>query len=243
MKKIAFITGSTRGIGKATAFVFAKKGYTVILNGRKETFETKKLIKDIQKYASDSQIFYFDISKQNQVKRYCQKIIAKYQKIDVLINNAGIVKDRTFLKMSFAEWDEVIKTNLYGTFYVTKQILPVMVENGFGRVINISSIIGVTGSFGQTNYSASKAALLGFTKSLAKEVASRNVTVNAVCPGLVDTEILENVPKEFLEKMLEKIPLKRMASPEEIGEILLFLASEKSSYVIGSVIHVNGGWY
>ncbi len=243
MKKVVFITGSTRGIGRSGAFAFAKKGYTVILNGRKETEKTKKLIKDIQNYSSKSQIFYFDISKQDEVIKYCQKIIAEYKKVDVLINNAGIVKDRTFLKMSFEEWDDVIKTNLYGAFYITKQILPVMIEKGFGRIINISSIIGVTGNFGQTNYSASKAAILGFTKSLAKEMASRNITVNAVCPGFVDTEMSAKVPKEYIETILEKIPLKRMAKPEEIAELLTYLASEESAYITGSEIHINGGLF
>ncbi len=242
MKKIVFITGSTRGIGKACAFVFAKSGYTVILNGRNKTEETNKLIKEIQVLSPDSEIFYFDVSKPTQARRECRRIIAKYKKVDVLINNAGIVRDRTFLKMSFKEWDDVIRTNLYGAFNITKEILPFMIQNGFGRIVNVSSIMGLTGNFGQTNYSASKAALLGFTKALAKEVSSKNITVNAVCPGLVETEMTITIPKEYLDKMLEKIPMRRMAKSEEIGNVLLFLASEKSSYISGAVIDINGGW-
>lgn len=144
--------------------------------------------------------------------------------------------------MSFKEWDDVIRTNLYGAFNITKEILPFMIQNGFGRIVNVSSIMGLTGNFGQTNYSASKAALLGFTKALAKEVSSKNITVNAVCPGLVETEMTITIPKEYLDKMLEKIPMRRMAKSEEIGDVLLFLASEKSSYISGAVIDINGGW-
>ncbi|MBI2195865.1 MAG: beta-ketoacyl-ACP reductase [Candidatus Levybacteria bacterium] len=242
MKKIVLITGSTKGIGKSTAFVFAKNNYTVILNGRNQTDESKQLICDIKALSSESAIFYFDVSNQKQVKKQFEEIITKYKRVDVLINNAGIVRDKTFLKMNYEEWDEVIQTNLYGAFNTTKEMLPLMIQNGFGRVINISSIMGEIGNFGQTNYSASKAALLGFTKALAKEVSSKNITVNAVCPGLVETEMTVTIPEEYLKKMLERIPMRRMAKSEEIGEVLLFLASERSSYITGATFDVNGGW-
>lgn len=242
MKKVAFITGSTRGIGKATALKFANNGYTVVLNGTKETKESTNLIRKIKKISPQSSIFYFDVSNGKQVEDSCQKIIRKYKKIDVLVNNAGILRDRSFLKMSFEEWDCVIKTNLYGVFFVTKQILPLMVNNNFGRVINISSIMGVTGNFGQTNYATTKAGLIAFTKSLAKEVAKYNVTVNAIRPGLVETDIMGSISEEFRSKLLEKIPLGRMAKPEEIAELALFLSSNESSYITGAAIDANGGW-
>lgn len=243
MRKTVFITGSTRGIGRVCAFIFANNGYDVILHGKKETRQSGELLKAIKAISAESKIFYFDVSSRVQTEKTCRRIIAEYKKIDVLINNAGIARDRTLMKMSFKEWDDVIRTNLYGTFGVTKEILPSMIENGFGRIINVSSIMGITGNFGQTNYCASKAALLGFTKALAKEVSVKNVTVNAVCPGLVATEMTTVIPKEYLEQMIEKIPMKRMAKPQEIGEILLFLASEKSSYISGAIIDVNGGWF
>lgn len=242
-KKVAFITGSTRGVGKATAFRFAKDGYIIVLNGTKKTKSSKTVLEEIRKISPLSSIFYFDVSNLKQVENSCQKILKKYQRVDVLVNSAGILKDRTFLKMAWEDWDEVIKVNLYGTFQVTKQILPVMVKQEFGRIINISSIIGKTGNFGQTNYSASKAAVIAFTKSLAKEVARYNINVNVVCPGLVETDMIKNIPKEHLEKLIERIPLKRMATPEEIAELIFFLSSEKSTYITGSVVNINGGWF
>lgn len=242
MNHIAFITGSTRGIGCEIARTFAKNNYTVILHGTKETDYAKTAIKEIKKISPKSSICYFDVTNKNQVEQECGKIVSRYPKIRVLINNAGILQDRTFLKMSYDEWDIVIKTNLYGPYLVTKQILPAMIENEYGRVINMSSIIGLTGNFGQTNYSSAKAGLIGFTKSLAKETAKYNITVNAVCPGLVDTDILKDVPDEYMKKMLEKIPLKRLASTEEIAKLILFLSSDNSSYITGETIRISGGW-
>lgn len=242
MGKTVLITGSTRGIGKCAAIEFAKKNYTVILNGTKETSDSKKLLRDIKKNSNTSSIYYFDVSSQKQVETNCKKIIAKYKKIDILINNAAIVKNKLFVKMSYEQWDQVIKTNLYGLFLITKQIAPLMIENNWGRIINMSSISGLIGDFGQTNYSTTKAGVLGFTKSLAKEVARYNITVNAICPGLVDTEILKDVPKEYMDKLIEKIPLGRVAKKEEIAKLMLFIASNDSAYITGECININGGW-
>jgi 3-oxoacyl-[acyl-carrier protein] reductase len=243
MKGTVLITGSTRGIGRACAIEFAIKGYKVIANGTKETASSRELLKTIKQFSPESVIYYFDVSDIKEVENSCQNIINKHKKIDILINNAGILRDKTLLKMEYEEWDRVIKTNLYGVFNVTKQILPLMVGNKWGRIINISSIVGEIGNFGQTNYSAAKAGLIGFTKSLAKEVARYNITVNALAPGLVETDILKNVPKEFMDRMLEKIPLRRLAKTKEIANLVLFLASEKSSYITGDVLNINGGWF
>jgi 3-oxoacyl-[acyl-carrier protein] reductase len=242
MKKIVFITGSTRGIGKATAYKFAENGFTVILHGLNKTDSSEKLVRDMKKLSPESKIFYFDVSIEKQVIIQCQKILSTYTKIDILINNAGILKDKTFIKMTTNEWDTVIKTNLYGTYYVTKQFLPKMIDNRYGKIINISSIIGVTGNYGQSNYAASKAGIIALTKSLAKETAKYNITVNAVLPGVVDTEILKNVPEELMKKILDNIPLRRLASPEEISDLIFFLASDKSNYITGNAININGGW-
>lgn len=242
MSKVVFITGSTRGIGKAISYKFAENGYTVVLHGLHQTASSRKLEQDIKKISPDSKIFYFDVIDEKNVIAQCRRILTNFKKIDVLINNAGILRDRTFLKMTTAEWDIVMKTNLYGTYYVTKQILPSMVAQKYGRIINISSIIGIRGNFGQTNYSASKAAVIGLTKSLAKETARYNIMVNAICPGLVETDILKNVPQEYLNKLKKNISLGRIARPAEIAELAYYLASDNSNYITGNTINIDGGW-
>ncbi len=242
MLKTVLITGSTRGIGRITALEFARNGYQVILNGSKKSKHAKSLVEKVKTISPNSSIYFFNVSDIKQVEKSFQLITKKYERIDVLINNAGILRDRTLLKMSYEEWDAVIKTNLYSLFTVTKQVLPLMIKNNWGRIINISSIVGVLGNFGQTNYSAAKAGIVGFTKSLAKETAKYNITVNAIAPGLVTTEILKEVPKLYMDKLLEKIPLKRLAEPEEIVYLLNFLSSKQSSYITGEVININGGW-
>ena len=243
MKKTVLITGSTRGIGRSIAEMFAKKKYTVIVNGLNQTIQTKEFINRIKKQSTDSSIYYFNVASPKEVEINCQKILAKYKQIDILINNAGIVNNKLLINMSYDDFDRVIKTNLYGTFLTTKYLLPSMIKSNWGRIINMSSISGIIGDFGQTNYSASKAAIIGFTKSLSKEVARYNITVNSICPGLVATDILKNVPEKYLGQLIEKIPLRKMAQPEEIANLVWFLASNQSSYITGEYININGGWY
>lgn len=242
MVKTAFISGSTRGIGQAIAMEMALNDFTVILNGKKETRESQELLKRIIKISPQSDVYYFDVSNSRQVDSNCNLILKKYGSVDVLVNNAGILRDKTLLNMTYKEWDEVIKTNIYGAFLITKKLAPSMVKKNHGRIINISSVIGLIGNYGQSNYSASKSALIGFTKSLAKEFAKYNITVNAVCPGLVDTQIIKNVPQPYIDKLLEKIPLRRAARPEEVAKLVVFLASESGDYITGDVININGGW-
>lgn len=239
--KTVFITGSTRGIGKTLALEFAKKKYLVVLNGTRKTIHSAMLLKKLKILSPKSTIYYFDVSDTDQVEKNIQKIISKYKHIDILVNNAGIVRNKLFIKMDYKDFDEVIKINLYGIFNVTKALLPSMIANKWGRVINMTSISALMGDFGQTNYSASKAAVIGLTKSLAKETAKFNITVNAVSPGLVNTDILKDVPKEYMDKLIEKIPLKRMANVKEIANLILFLASNNSCYITGSIINIDGG--
>lgn len=243
MNKTVLITGSTRGIGYATALEFLHYDYNVVFCGMKKTDFSKEIVRGIiTKYPSSS-FFYFDVSKPDDVRKNCKLILDKFKAIDILVNNAGIVKDSTLMKMSNEDWDIVIKTNLYGTFFVTKEILPTMIENKFGRIINLSSIIGQVGGFGQSNYSASKAGIIGLTKSLAKETAKKNVTVNAICPGFTDTDMVKNVPPEVIEKIISsKIAVGRLARPEEVAKLIFFLASEDAGYITGECFSINGGW-
>jgi NAD(P)-dependent dehydrogenase (short-subunit alcohol dehydrogenase family) len=243
MNKTVLISGSAKGLGKSMAIEFAKNNYAVVLNDLSENRESINTLKIVKKLSNKSDIYYFDVSDENMVNENCSKIIKKYRKIDVLINNAGIVRDKTLLKLPYADWDAVIKTNLYGPFILTRAVLPIMINNERGRIINISSIIGQVGNFGQTNYSAAKAGLIGLTKSLAKEVARYNITVNAICPGFLDTDMAKTIPKEILEtRILPKIALNRLGKPEEIAKLAMFLASKDSDYITGETLGINGGW-
>lgn len=243
MKKV-FISGSTRGIGRETALEFARNGYCVILNGRSKNKKSEQILADIKKISPDAEIYYFDVSDKNKVKQNCQKILKKHGSLDVLVNNAGIIKDSSFIKMSNEDWDKVIKTNLYGSFNLIKNFLPAMIKKHYGRIINISSVVALTGNFGQANYAASKAGLLGLTKSLSRETARYNITVNAVCPGFTKTEMTASIPKDILEKkILPKIPAGRLCDPREIAKLILFLSSEESGYINGECININGGMF
>ena len=241
MNKTVLITGSTRGIGKALALSFAKIGYSVILNSTTKNLNSQNTLKQVQSLSKNSGIYYFDVSNRKDLKENCRQIFSKYKTIDVLINNAGIVRDKTFLKMTYNDWNKVIKVNLTGVFNITKEVLPIMAQQKWGRIVSISSVVALSGNFGQTNYSATKAGIIGFTKSLAKEVARYNITVNAVCPGFVETDMLKDIPQSYLNKILEKIPMRRLAKPSEIAELVLFLASDKCSYITGEYISINGG--
>lgn len=242
-KKVALISGSTRGIGKAIAFELAKNNIIPIINGRKKDKKTEMLINSLKKISPQSNIYYFDVADEKKVRRAINQILNQYGKIDILINNAGILANSLFINMKFSEFEKVFKTNVYGTFFLTQACLPNMITHQWGRIINISSVMAYSGDYGQTNYSASKAAILGFTKTLAKEVAKYNITVNAVCPGLVDTDILSVVSEKYMTKLLERIPMRRLAKTEEIGKLVVFLVSENSKYINGSAIDINGGMH
>lgn len=242
MTQIALITGSSRGIGKAIAIKLASQGYTVVLHGIKNSENLQITERELKLISKNVHSTFFDVTDPLEVDTKITEIIKYVGEISILVNNAGITKDKTLIKMSDQQWDQVIKTNLYGPFFITKKILPLMQKNTYGRIINIASAIALKGNFGQTNYAASKAGLIGMTKSLAQEVAKYDITVNAVCPGLVDTDMTRIIPDQHLAKLLEKVSLRRKGSGEEIAELVSFLASSNSSYITGAAIDINGGW-
>jgi NAD(P)-dependent dehydrogenase (short-subunit alcohol dehydrogenase family) len=241
MKKTALITGSSRGIGKAIALRLAKEGYNIILHGSQMSEALLSTEKEVKKIGAHSLTSCFDVTNKSEVDAACSLILKKVGRVSVLVNNAGIIRDTLFSKMSEKEWDMVIKTNLYGAFYVTRQILPSMQENKFGRIINLSSI-AAKGAFGKTNYAAAKAGLIALTKSLALEVGKYDITVNAVCPGYIDTEMSASIPAKYRKQFLSEIALRRIGKPSEVAGAVAYLAGNDGAYITGAVIDVNGGW-
>ena len=239
--KIALVTGSSRGIGKAVAIALAKSGHKVILHALHESEALKSAEHELKTLGAWLATTVFNVSDKNDVESSCARVLESVGTVDILVNNAGASNDKLFTKMTDQEFDAVIKTNLYGPFYVTRQFLPKMQEHHFGRIITMSSI-AVRGAFGKTNYAAAKAGVIGMTKSLALEVGKYNITVNAVCPGYIDTELSAAIPKEYRSQFLKQIALGRIGSPDEVANVVTFLASEKASYISGAVIDVNGGW-
>ena len=241
MNKVAFITGATRGIGRQIAITLAKEGFNIAINYRKENedlIETKKLVE-----AQNVKCFTVqgDVSSFEDSERMVKDIIEEFNHIDILVNNAGITKDMLLMRMKKEDFESVIGVNLVGTFNITKNVIPYMMKNRSGRIINVSSVVGISGNAGQTNYSASKAGIIGFTKSLAKEVGSRNILVNAVAPGFIETQMTDVLKEEVKEEISKTIPLKRMGTPKDVANVVKFLASEDSSYITGQVINIDGG--
>lgn len=240
-KKIAFITGATRGIGKEIALELSKNGFDVALNYRKETEDMKDLKKQIEDNGAKCFFVQGDISSFDDCLKMVEEVINAFGKIDILVNNAGITKDGLIIRMKKEDFDSVIDVNLAGTFNVTRNVVPYMIKQKSGRIINVSSVVGVAGNAGQTNYSASKAGIIGFTKSLAKEVASRNILVNAIAPGFIDTDMTSVLSEATKEGINSQIPLKRMGTPLEVAKVVKFLSSDDSSYITGQVINIDGG--
>lgn len=241
MDKVALITGATRGIGKQIAITLAKEGYHIALNYRKENEDLENTIKEIEENKVTCFGVKGDVSSFEDCEELAKQVIEKFGKIDVLVNNAGITKDMLLMRMKKEDFEQVIDVNLIGTFNVTKNVISHMLKARSGRIINISSVVGVSGNAGQTNYSASKAGMIGFTKSLAKEVASRGILVNAVAPGFIETSMTEVLKDEVKEEIAKSIPLKRMGTSEDVANVVKFLASEDSCYITGQVLHVDGG--
>jgi 3-oxoacyl-[acyl-carrier protein] reductase len=241
MKKIALVTGSSRGIGKAIAFRFAKEGYHIILHGFSKSRELQDTEKKIKEIGIKTSMVFFDVSNKIEVETSCKNLLKKVGTVDVLINNAGISRDNKLINMPDRDWDDVIRTNLYGPFYLIKQFLPTMQERNFGRIINISSI-AAKGAYGKTNYAAAKAGLIGMTKSLALEVGKYNITVNAICPGYIETSLSAKIPLKYQKQFLSEIALKRIGTPEEVANMVVYLANNESSYITGAVIDIDGGW-
>ncbi len=238
---IAFITGATRGIGKEIALELSKRGFDIAVNYRKETSELEEVKKEIEENGVKSFFVQGDVSSFEDCEKMVENVEKEFGKIDVLVNNAGITKDGLIMRMKKEDFESVIDVNLTGTFNVTRNVIPYMIKQKSGRIINISSVVGVAGNAGQTNYSASKAGIIGFTKSLAKEVASRNILVNAIAPGFINTDMTKVLPDNVKENINSQIPLKRMGTAKEVAKVVAFLAGEDSTYITGQVINVDGG--
>ena len=241
MDKCALITGATRGIGKQIAITLAKQGYNIALNYRKENEELENTKKEIEEIGVQVLAVKGDVTNFEECENFVKQVIERFGQIDVLVNNAGITKDMLLMRMKKEDFEQVIDTNLVGTFNVTKNVVPYMMKARSGRIINISSVVGISGNAGQTNYSASKAGIIGFTKSLAKEIASRNILVNAVAPGFIETNMTDVLKDDVKQEIAKNIPLKRMGTAQDVANVVKFLASDDSSYITGQVINVDGG--
>ena len=236
-RKIAFITGGSRGIGLGCALELAKAGCDIIINGTSELAKVQPALDEIKACGVNAYFYRFDVSNSEAVEENINKIIEEHGKIDILVNNAGITSDGLFVRMSPEQWEKVININLSSAFYVTHSVVKHMMKARRGSIVNMSSVVGISGNAGQANYSASKAGLIGLTKSLAKELGSRNIRVNAVAPGFINTKMTESLDPT---KMLDLIPLKRLGEVEDIAKTVKFLAMD-ADYITGQVVKVDGG--
>ena len=240
-RKIVLVTGASRGIGKETAKVFAENGYDVAINYVSEKTDVEGIKKEFQDMGVKCLMIKADVSNEEDVNNMVESVISEFGKIDVLVNNAGITKDTLLMRMSKEDFDKVIDINLKGTFLATKAVTKYMMKKRCGSIINLASVVGVVGNSGQSNYSASKAGIIGFTKSIAKELASRNIRANAVAPGFIETDMTNVLKDDIKENIGNQIPLKRMGTAREVAEVIYFLGTEKSSYITGQVINIDGG--
>ena len=240
-KRVALVTGSTRGIGKAIALRLASSGMIVVVNGTTSEERINEVVNKIRENGGEAIGIKADVSRKEDVDRVFSKITEELGRLDILINNAGITRDNLLMRMSEEDWDEVIRINLKSVFLCSKAAFRLMRKNRWGRIINISSIVGIIGNAGQANYAASKAGIIGVTKSLAKEFASSGILVNAVAPGFIVTDMTSKLTDKVKETFLSMIPLKRFGEPEDIANVVAFLVSDEASYITGQVISVNGG--
>lgn len=238
--RVALITGASQGIGRACALALAESGACVALCARNEE-KLAQVAGEIQARGSQAAVFRMDVGSEDEIKSATKAAIERFGKIDILVNNAGITRDTLLLRMKRADWESVLQTNLTGPYLCTQALIGPMLRQRWGRIINITSVFGQTGQVGQANYSASKAGLIGFTMSMAREVASRNITVNAVAPGYIETAMTEGLSAELKSKVNEMIPLGRPGSDKDVAYAVRFLASEEAGYITGHVLNVNGG--
>tara|TARA_B110000014_G_scaffold120869_1_gene83048 strand:- start:497 stop:1237 length:741 start_codon:yes stop_codon:yes gene_type:complete len=241
--KVALVTGGSRGIGSSICLELARAGARVIINYSSSLEGANKVLEDIKSIGGEAEIVKFDVSNTEVVEKEIKILLDNHERIDILVNNAGITRDSLFMRMKEDQWDQVFDINAKGVFNCTKNIVRSMVKNKYGKIINITSVVGEMGNAGQVNYSSTKSAIMGFTKSLAKELGSKNINVNAVSPGFIETEITDVLPDNIKEQYKEKIPLSRFGQPEDIAKAVLFLASDDSSYITGEVLKINGGLY
>ncbi|MDN5352104.1 MAG: 3-oxoacyl-[acyl-carrier protein] reductase [Clostridiales bacterium] len=240
--KVALVTGSGRGLGKAIAIKLAESGADLIINDldEKSALETAE---EIKKMGRKVLVSHGNVAVYSDMEVLFKDIQDTFGKLDILVNNAGITRDSLFLKMSEGQWDQVIAVNLKGIFNCTQFAVKMMAENNSGKIVSLSSVAGQMGNVGQTNYAATKAGVMGITKSLAKELARYNVNVNAIAPGIVQTPMTDVIPEKVMEGMLKQIPLRRIGQPDDIANLVRFLVSEDSAYITGQIIACNGGWY
>jgi 3-oxoacyl-[acyl-carrier protein] reductase len=240
--RIALVTGASRGIGRACALALAASGARVAVAAR-NVDQLESLAGEIRARSGEAFVAPMDLGAQESIKEAIARVAKDFGSIAILVNNAGITKDGLAMRMKQPDWDVVIATNLTGAFVAIQQVLPAMMRERWGRIINISSLVGEMGNAGQANYAASKAGLIGLTKSIAQEMGSRNITVNAVAPGYVETDMTQGLSEELKQKMIANIPLKRMGRPDDVAAAVRFLASEAAGYITGHVLSVNGGLY
>jgi 3-oxoacyl-[acyl-carrier protein] reductase len=243
INKVALVTGSSRGIGRAIAIELAKSGIDIVVNDSKNPHEGIEVVNEINEIGQRAIYIQADVSDPNQVEKMVEEIISEFGKIDILVNNAGIIVDKLLKDMTIQEWNKVVAVNLTGVFNCTKSVIKHMQKQKSGKIVNISSISGQIGNIGQANYSASKAGVISFTKTVAKEYARDGINVNAVAPGFIRTKMVENIPEKVIEKILKQIPLGRVGEPEEVAKLVCFLASDDANYITGQVISINGGMY
>ena len=239
--KAALVTGASRGIGRAIALRLASEGANIVVNYNTQADAATSVAEAVKAGGSQASVVQADVARSADVERLVQAALNAFGRIDVLVNNAGVTRDTLLMRMSEDDWDAVLDTNLKSAFLVTRAVMRPMLRQRHGRIVNITSISGVIGNAGQANYSASKAGLIGFTRSTAREVASRNITCNAVAAGVIETEIWRGVPESAIESMLQMIPAGRKGTPEDVAEAVAFLASDAAAYITGQVLNVDGG--
>jgi 3-oxoacyl-[acyl-carrier protein] reductase len=239
--KVAIVTGSGRGIGKAIAMKLAENGATLVINDVGDSAPAEQTVSEIKNLNRQAMAIMADVSSSTDVSKMMETAIAAYGKVDILVNNAGITRDQLTMKMTDEEWDKVLAIDLKSVFLCTRAVLRPMLKQRSGRIISMSSVVGIIGNAGQANYAAAKAGIIGFTKTIAKEVASRGITVNAVAPGFIDTPMTQVLPEERKQALMNNIPLGYLGTPRDIAETVAFLASEEARYITGQVISVDGG--
>ena len=242
MNRIAFITGASRGIGRVTALALSRSSHDIVI-ASPEVEKNEEVAAEIRASDGRAMTLDFDLASLESIRQGVAAALKEFGRIDVLVNNAGITRDRLAVRMKPEDWSLVLQINLTGAFWTTQQVLPGMMKARWGRIVNIASVVGQAGNPGQANYVTSKAGIIGLTKSLAQEMASRNITVNAVAPGYIETDMTAKLPEEVKERMLSMIALKRLGKPEDVAAAVKFLAGDEAGYITGHVLNVNGGMY